>query len=107
MAVTNKSWDGSAARWPDTPSYCDSCLINTNTGERSTWTQDGCKLPVLEPNGDVNANALGAASAALAGARNALKNVTPADKKAAAKALVRYYGQAKMPPPDSLKNMAQ
>ena len=107
MAVTSKSWDGSASRWPDTPSYCDSCAINTNTGDRANWTQDGCKLPYKEPNGDINTNALGSAAAALAGARGGLKEVSATDKRKAAKALMRGYAEAKMDPPPSLKSMAQ
>ena len=107
MATTDKAWDGSASRWPDTASYCDSCAINTNTGERADWTQDGCKLPYKEPNGNINTNALGSAAAALAGARGGLKGVSPADKKKAAKALMRGYSDAQMDPPPSLKSMAQ
>lgn len=107
MATTDKAWDGSASRYPDTPSYCDACAINTNTGDRADWVQSACKLPYKEPNGDINTNALGAASAALAGARGGLKDVSPADKKKAARTLMRAYGEAKMDAPPSLKNMAQ
>jgi len=106
MAVTNKPWDGSASRWPDTESYCKSCLIDLNE-PGTDKTQENCKLPIYEPNGDLNANALPAAAGALSGARNALKGVSPADKKKAAKALVRAYGEAKMDVPPSLKSMAQ
>lgn len=107
MATTNKAWDGRASRWPDTASFCDCCAINTNTGDRADWTQDGCKLPYKEPNGDINTNALGAASAALAGARGGLKGVSASDKKKAARELMRGYSEAKMDAPPSLKNMAQ
>lgn len=105
MAVTDKPWDGSASRWPDTDAYCQSCLIDTNAAGQDK-VQANCKLPYKEPNGDINSNALGAAAAALAGARGGLKDVSPADKKKAARALMNAYNQAKMPPPDSLKNMA-
>ncbi|HLZ64395.1 MAG TPA: hypothetical protein VKR06_46285 [Ktedonosporobacter sp.] len=105
MAVTNQPWDGSASRWPDTPSYCDSCLINLNTGSRSTWTQDNCKLPIREPGGDINSNALGPATGALNGARGGLKDVPADAKKKAANALARAYRAAKMDIPDSLKRM--
>lgn len=107
MATTDKAWNGSASRWPDTASFCDSCAVNSNTGDRDTWTQSNCKLPYKEPNGDVNTNALGAASAALAGARGGLKGVSPADRKSAAKKLMSAYSEAKMTPPDSLKRIAQ
>ena len=106
MAIVNKAWDGSASRWPDTPSFCDSCLINANTGDRKDWVQSACKLPVKEPGGDINSNAVHAAAAALAGGRGGV-NASPSDKKKAARALMRYYGQMKEDCPPSLKNMAQ
>lgn len=106
MAVTDKPWDGSASRWPDTASFCDSCAINLNTGDRADWVQSACKLPYTEPNGDINKNALGAASAALAGARGGLKGVSPADRKSAARKLLKAYSTAQMDPPDSLKQVA-
>ncbi len=105
MAVTSKSWDGSASRYPDSSAYCSACLIDTNA-PGADKVQANCKLPIREPNGDINSNALSAAAAALAGARGGLKDVSPADKKKAAKALMRAYGEAKMDVPPSLKNMA-
>ncbi len=105
MAVTSKAWDGSASRWPDTDAYCASCAIDTNaSGEDKT--QANCKLPYKEPNGDINTNALAAASAALNGARGGLKGVSPADKKSAAKKLLAGYREADMDAPDSLKQLA-
>lgn len=105
MAITNKPWDGSASKYTDTAAYCAACLIDTNDpgGDK---VQSKCKLPVKEPNGDVNANAVHAAVAALAGGRGGV-DASPADKKAAARALVRYYGQMKEDVPPSLKSMAQ
>lgn len=105
MATTDKSWDGSASRWPDTESFCKSCLIDENESGQDK-TQANCKLPVYEPNGDVNSNAVHAAAAALAGGRGGVK-ASPASKKSAAKKLIRLYGQIKDEPPDSLKKMAQ
>lgn len=106
MATTDKAWDGSASRWPDAASYAKSCLINLNTGDSANWTKDNCKLPIYEPNGDLNTNALSSAAAVLNGGMGGLKGVSAAEKKKAARALMRAYGTAKMPPPDSLKNMA-
>lgn len=108
MATTDKAWDGAASNYPDAKSFCDACLINGNpTDNPDEWTKDACKLPVREPNGDINTNAIGAAAAALAGARGGLKDVSPRDKKAAAKKLLKLYELAQMDPPPSLKNMAQ
>lgn len=106
MAVTDKPWDGSASRYPDTDAFCSACLIDTNESGKDK-VQSNCKLPIKEPSGDINKNALGSAAAALAGARGGLKDVSPADKKKAARALMRAYGEAKMDVPPSLKNMAQ
>lgn len=104
MAITNQAWDGSASRWPDTPSYCDACLIDDNPSGQDK-TQANCKLPVYEPNGDINSNAVHAAAAALAGGRGGVKS-SPASKKAAARKLVKLYGQLQEDVPDSIKNMA-
>lgn len=106
MAIVDSPWDGSASRWPDTDAYCASCLIDTNPSGADK-IQANCKLPIKEPNGDINVNALGPAAAALAGARGGLKDVSPADKKKAARGLLSAYRQAKRPVPDSVKNMAQ
>lgn len=104
MSVSTKPWDGSASRWPDAASYCKACLIHRpHTGP---LTKDDCSLPIKEPGGAVNANALSAAAAALAGARGGLKGVSPAERKSAARALIRAYGSAGKPAPDSLKRMA-
>jgi hypothetical protein len=104
--ATSKPWDGSASKYADTDAYCKACLIDTNA-PGADKVQANCKLPVYEPSGAVNTNALGSAAAALAGARGGLKGVSSADKKAAARKLLRLYGEAKMDAPPSLKNMAQ
>lgn len=101
-AVVRKPWDGSAARFTD-DEYQRSCLIDRGG---DTPVKERCSLPVLEPNGDLNVNALGAASAALRGARGGLNDVPAAQKAAAARKLVRYYRQANMTPPPGITMMA-
>jgi HK97 family phage prohead protease len=101
-AVTRKPWDGSPARFTD-DQYKRATLFCR--GGDAPPKQD-CSLPVLEPNGDLNVNALGAAAAALAGGRGGLANVTGAQKATAARKLIRYYRQAGMEPPASLVAMA-
>jgi hypothetical protein len=96
-AVTRKPWDGSAARFTD-EQYQRSCLIDRG-GDAPV--KQRCSLPVLEPNGDLNANALGAA----AGRLNQVQ-ATSAQKATAARKLIRYYGQADMDPPASLRAIA-
>jgi HK97 family phage prohead protease len=103
VAVTGKPWDGSAARYSD-EQYLRACLIvRAGTGP----AKERASVPVLEPDGTLNSNALGPAAAALSGGRAPLKNVTGAQKAAAARKLIRFYGQAKMTPPASLVALAR
>lgn len=102
---TNKPWDGSANRWPDAASYAESALINLNTGPRSNWTKGNVKLPIQEPSGEYNTNAIHAAVAALAGGRGGVQ-APPAAKKAAARKLIALYGRMKEDVPPSIKQMA-
>lgn len=103
MGITDIPWSGAASKYDDTD--CRACLIDLNkTGVNKT--QDNCKLPIKEPNGDINKNALSAAAAALAGARGGVQAPTNIKKKAAS-ALCRAYQEAKMDAPDSLKKLAK
>lgn len=104
MAIVDTPWDGSASRFPTTDDYCKSCLIDNNPPGQDK-VQALCKLPIKEPSGNINSNGVHAAAASLAGARNALKGVSPADKKKAARALSRIYGQMKEDLPQSIKQM--
>lgn len=62
---TDKPWDGSASRFEDADAYCAACLIDLNEpGEKKI--QANCKLPVREPTGEYNKNAI----------RNALARVS-------------------------------
>lgn len=101
MAIVDKAWDGSASRYANTPAFCRACIVNTNTGDPKTWTQDNCKLPVEEPNGDVNRNAVHNAAARLSQTQ-----IPPAQKKAAARKLAGYYRQMKEDLPDIVKRLA-
>jgi len=104
MAISIRPWDGSASRWPDAAAYCESCAIDDNE-PGSDKVQSKCKIPYKEPSGDINRNALGSASAALAGARGGVQ-ASPEAKKSAARKLLRAYAEAKMEPPPSLKRMS-
>ncbi len=103
---TDKAWDGSASRWPDTPSYCDDCLINLNTSDRKDWTQTNCKLPYREPSGEVNTNALRSISSVLQGGMGGVKGVPSAQIKAAARKVLSLMREAKMTIGDGLKSLA-
>lgn len=97
-AVSGRAWNGSPSRFTD-EEYQRSCLI-CRPGDEPPKTR--CSLPVLEPNGDVNKNALASAAARL----NQVTGVTGAMRASAARKLVRYYRQAEMDPPEQLRAMA-
>jgi hypothetical protein len=100
MKTTTKPWDGSKSRWPDAESLAKACLINTNTGYAASWTKDKCELPIYEPSGELNENAVADAVTRL-GSVDA-----PAPKKRAAAAKLRslYATVLKRPAPPTLKN---
>lgn len=107
MAVVDKKWDGSASRFTD-EQWARSCIL-----DRADCSTDALKMsakqrygiPILEPNGDLNASALGYASGALDGARTPVK-ACPAAKKKAAKKLVAAYGRAKLDAPENIEALA-
>lgn len=101
--VTNaKAWDGSASRF--TPEqWRRSCLIDTGEGDADSKSR--YKLPVREPSGALNPDAVHAAASALAGGRGGV-NAPAAKKKSAARALIRLYGEIGDDPPDSLRQLA-
>jgi len=102
-SLSSASWDGDAARF--TPQqWRDACLVDT--GEGAPDAKSRYKLPVREPSGAYNRAALGAAAAALAGARGSGMTIPASAKKSAAKKLVSLYNRFQLPIPDSLKNMA-
>jgi HK97 family phage prohead protease len=103
VRTTSKPWDGSPGRFTD-EQYLRACLI-VRSGDQPA--KERGSLPVLEPDGTLNTNALGAAAAALAGARGGVRNVSGAEKAAAARKLIRYYNQAGMTPPASLTATAR
>ena len=93
--------------YADAADYCSASLIDMN--QKGTDKIKGmCKLPVREPRamgGRVNRGGIAAAAAALAGARSPLD--APAEqKRAAARKLIRLYGEIDEAPPDALKRIA-
>jgi len=102
IAVTQKPWDGSASRYTE-EEYQRATLIDRG-GDASV--KERCSVPVLEPDGTLNVNALGPAAAALEGARTPLADVTPAMRASAARKLLRYYAAAGKTPPDGLRALA-
>ena len=103
MAMTSGAWDGSPSRFSD-DEYGRSALV-CRAGDGSM--KERCSMPVLEPDGTLNVNALGSAAGALAGARGGLGGLSPALRAAAARKLVRYYNAAGKEPPPSLLALAR
>lgn len=106
MAVSNRDWDQyTDADYADAGALCDASLINLNDGPRAEWSKAGCKLPVFEPVGALNRNGVHAAASALAGGRGGV-NAPAAAKRAAARRLIRLYGQLDEEPPESIRRLA-
>lgn len=105
MTISEKPWSFKASDYNGPVAVCFYSLINDNTVPKGQWVAEACKLPVHEPNGDLNRNAVHAAAAALAGARGGVHS-SPQAKRAAAKKLIALYGQLKEPVPDSIRRIA-
>lgn len=104
MGISEAAWDGSASNYSDADAYCKACLIDENPSGQDK-TKQACKLPVYTPNGDLNRNAVHSAAAVMAGGMGGV-SASPQSKKAAARKLIRLYGELKETPPDSLKKIA-
>lgn len=101
-SFSHSAWDGSAARF--TPEQWKASTL-IDTGEGAPDSKSRYKLPICEPSGAVNVNALHAAAAALAGGRTPLQ-APPAEKKKAARKLKRLYLELKAPVPPVIQRMA-
>jgi hypothetical protein len=102
---TDQPWNGAASRFKDSAAFCSACLIDENPSGQPK-TQALCKLPVKEPDGRYNKNAIQAAAGALQGSRGGVQ-ASADSKKSAARTLVRLMGEAKMQAGDGLKKLAQ
>lgn len=105
MPVSNAAWDGSASRFASTAAYCGSCLIDENPAGAEK-TQDRCHLPIREPGGAINRNAVHAAAAALAGGRGGVSGSAESKRSAASKLVSIYRRDLKEDPPESLLRLS-
>jgi hypothetical protein len=105
VAVSNRPWGQiSESDYSSPENFCSACLIDLNpSGQRKT--KGNCKLPYKEPGGAVNRNGVHAAANALVGARGGVQ-APPEAKRAAARALIRLYGQLGEDPPESIRRLA-
>ncbi len=105
MPISDKPWGQvSESDYKDPESFCAACLIDLNESGKPK-TKDKCKLPIREPGGALNRNAVHAAAAALAGARGGVQAPSE-EKRKAAKKLMRLYRELKEEPPESLKRLS-
>ncbi len=105
MPFSNKPWGQfSETDYPDAERFCAACLIDMNPEGRPK-VKAMCKLPVREPGGAYNRNAIHAAAAALAGARGGV-DAPPDEKRRAARRLVRLYAEMQEEPPETIRRMA-
>ncbi|MCR4398941.1 MAG: hypothetical protein NUV93_08265 [Firmicutes bacterium] len=107
MPISNKPWgdvDKTVEAYGSPEKYCRACLIDLNeAGEEKKASL--CKLPVREPGGALNRNAVHAAAAALVGARGGV-DAPLEEKRKAARKLLTLYREIDEEPPESLKRLA-
>jgi len=102
MPISNKPWGQvSESDYKDAETFCKYCLIDLNEPGQDK-TKALCKLPVYEPNGALNRNAVHAAAA-----RINQVDAPLSEKIKAAKKIARLYRQElKEEPPDIIKQLA-
>lgn len=96
ITVSNKPWSNFTESDYSPPQWKAACLVDTGQGPEDS--KDRYALPVKEPDGTVNKNALSAA----AGRLGQVKGISDDQRKAAAKALLSLYGKAGMQAPGAL-----
>lgn len=96
--ISTAAWDGSASRFASTEAYCSSCIIDDNPAGQPK-VQSKCHLPVKEPGGALNKNAVHAAA-------QRLSSTQSPSKAKAARALIGYYRQMGEEPPENVKAAA-
>lgn len=102
MPVSNAPWDGSASRYDSTEAYCTACLIDEND-PGAPKVQGKCHLPIKEPGGAINRNAVHAAAG---GHGVGQVQASAESKRTAARRLVTIYRRdLKEEPPESITRM--
>lgn len=102
-SVSDKPWSDFSAADYSLEQYRAATLIHPAEPSDS---KDDYKLPVKEPDGTVNRNAVHAAASALAGGRGGVDATTEQKEKAAKTLVGLYRNQLKEDPPDSLLSLA-
>ncbi len=106
MPFSDRPWGSiSESDYQDANTFCAACLIDLNPPGKDK-VKSKCKLPIKEPSGAINRNAVHAAAAALAGARGGVQAPSEEKRKAARK-LLRLYSEMNEEPPESLRRLAE
>lgn len=100
MVVSDKPWSDFSESDYDLEQWKNSTLVDSGQGDPGS--KDRYKLPVREPNGDLNSNGVHAAAARI-------DQVQPANKRAAAarKLISLYRNELHEDPPDTLTGMGE
>lgn len=103
FAVTDRSWDGDSARF--TPEqWRDSTVLHRSPEEgQDPLTKSLHSLPIREPNGDLNRNAVHAAAARI----NQVTDATDEELAAAKRRLRSAYNQLDEDPPEVIQASQQ
>lgn len=102
FAVTDKSWNGDSSRFTPEEWRKSTILHRKSTEGQDPLTKSLHSLPILEPNGDLNRNAVHAA----AGRINQVTNATSEEIAAAKKRLRSAYNRLNEDPPESVQATA-
>jgi len=102
MAISDKPWSQFSQADYTPEQWRRACLIHLADDD----VKEHHKLPVYEPDGTLNRNAVHQAAAVLAGARGGV-DAPPAKKRAAARELIRLYRLLEEEPPESLRRLAE
>ncbi len=101
MAVSDTPWGNFSQADYTVEQWKAACLIDSGQGDPNS--KERYKLPVREPDGTLNRNALAAA----AGRLNQVKGMSPEDMRIVAKKLISLYKEAEAEPPEALIMMAK
>lgn len=102
--VVRNAWDASPDRFTD-EQFVAACLVDRG-GDGAV--KDRCALPVLEPDGEINVNALTAAASAITpGASPLVKGLNAQMRADIARKLVRYFRLAGETPPAAMVALAR
>jgi HK97 family phage prohead protease len=96
VVVSRKPWNPSPENYEDASAYARACLIDLGGEEKDVAR---CWLPVYEPSGDLNVNALEAAA-------KRISHAPMSERPAAARKLLRLYRTASMDAPLALRQLA-